>query len=143
MTAGQLDGTLRRLQRDTLWAGGAMALAATLAWPSRPERPLGVLGGLLLIAVSYRGIVAGVDAVWGSRHGAQAAGATSRGPGFSFVKFFTRHAILAVGAYVMMARFWFDPVAMLAGVSAPAVAATAEVVRTILARHGGPHSRSS
>jgi hypothetical protein len=57
------------------------------------------------------------------------------------VKFFTRHAILAAGAYVMMARFDFDPMAMLAGVTAPAIAAGAEVVRTVRARQSGPQSR--
>lgn len=137
------DGLIRRLQRDTLWAGGAMAAAAALAWPARPGRPLGVLGGLLLVAVSYRGIVAGVDAAWGAGHGADGPATRRPDRGFRFVKFFTRHAILAVGAYVMMARFWFDPVAMLAGVSCPAVAAAAEVMRTVLARRGGPHTRNS
>jgi hypothetical protein len=41
----------------------------------------------------------------------------------------------------MMARFEFDPMAMLAGVTAPAIAAGVEVVRTVRARHGGSQSR--
>ena len=64
-------------------------------------------------------------------------------PRFGFVKFFTRHAILAVSAYVMMARFEFDPMAMLAGVTTPAIAATLECARTLRARSSGSHSRFS
>lgn len=137
------DALLGRLRRDSLRAGAAMAVVAALLWPTRVERPLGVLGGLLLVAISYRGIVAGVDGAWGTA--VPTEGTTGAGPrgGFGFVKFFTRHAILALGAYVMMARFGFDAVAMLAGVSAPAVAVAAEIVRTVLARRRGPHTRSS
>ena len=51
--------------------------------------------------------------------------------------------MLAFGAYVMMARFEFDPMAMLAGVTAPAIAATVEVARTMRARSSGSHSRLS
>ncbi len=141
------DSMLSRLERDSLLAATAMALTALALWPDRPGRALGVVGGLALIAVSYRGIRAGVDGLW--RAPAPAAGAPdtpvspARPPRAGFVKFFTRHAILAVGAYVMMARFEFDPIAMLAGVTAPVVAAAVELVRTVRARHGGPHSRSS
>lgn len=134
---------LARLQRDSLVTGAVLAAAAAVLWPARPDRPLGVLGGLLLVAVSYRGIVAGVDGAWGTAANAETRRDAAPKGRFGFVKFFTRHAILALGAYVMMARFGFDPVAMLAGVSAPAVAATAEIVRTVLARRGGPHTRSS
>lgn len=137
------DAMLGRLQRDSLVAGAAMAVVAALLWPDRPARPLGVLGGVLLVAVSYRGIVAGVDGAWGRSSPEESHRDPAVKVRFGFVKFFTRHAILGLGAYVMMARFGFDPVAMLAGVSAPAVAAAAEIVRTVLARRGGPHTRSS
>ncbi len=147
MTAPGRDPTLSRLERDSLVVAGVMALTAALLWPHQPQRALGVIGGIALISVSYRGIRAGVDGL--VRGPAPLADATATPPATprparaGFVKFFTRHAILAVGAYVMMARFEFDPMAMLAGVTAPAVAATVEIVRTVRARHGGPHSRSS
>jgi hypothetical protein len=151
---------LARLERDTVIVGAiATAIAFTL-WPEQPQRAAGVIAGVLLVAVSYAGIRAGVD-VWlpvGRETGEsdrQPAGAgapvaddqgekrrqgrASRG----FVKFFTRHAILAASAYVMIARFELHPVAMLAGVTTPAVAAGIEFVRIVRARGTGSHSRSS
>lgn len=141
MTAPPPDQQLRRLERDTLVVGALLIAAAAGMWPSRPGRAAGVAGGLLLIALSYRGIKAGVDAVWGGPEAGQQAGGS--GPRLGFVKFFTRYAILAASAYVMMARFEFDPMAMLAGVTAPAVAATIESVRMMRARSSGSHSRLS
>ena len=160
MTDGP-DRWLRRLERDTLIVGGVMTAVAVALWPDRPGRAAGVVGGVALIGLSYRAIVAGVSGLWAGA-APQPSGAESRpenaGPGEAgevppeaaparpvasrgFVKFFTRHAILAVGAYVMIARFEFDPMAMLAGVTAPALAATVEVVRTVRARQSGPQSR--
>ena len=159
MTDGA-DRWLRRLERDTLIVGGVMTAVAVALWPDRPGRAAGVVGGVALIALSYRAIVAGVSGLWaglpppsipenrpefdGSTpgdDGTPAAPSAAPAPSRGFVKFFTRHAILAAGAYVMIARFGFDPMAMLAGVTAPAVAATVEVVRTVRARQGGPQSR--
>jgi hypothetical protein len=145
-TAG--DRQLRRIERDTLVVGGVLALGALMLWPGRPGRAAGVAGGLALIALSYQGIRAGVDAVWARvpappSMGGGASGSASSRPSFGFVKFFTRHAMLAFGAYVMMARFEFDPMAMLAGVTAPAIAATVELARTMRARSSGSHSRFS
>ncbi len=141
---------LARLERDSLWLGGAGTAGAFLLWPGRPQRALGVLAGLLLVAVAYAGIRAGVDAAIGASVRPQESPADHRTPSQrraaalgGFVKFFTRHAILAVGAYVMIARFELHPVAMLAGVTTPAVAAGIEFVRIVRARGTGSHSRSS
>jgi hypothetical protein len=152
---------LARLERDTAVVGLGMAAAAFVAWPAHPQRSLGVLAGVALVAVAYAGIRAGVDAwmpataVPGADGGAglpvgdddvpagSDAGAARPAANRGFVKFFTRHAILAAGAYVMIARFELHPVAMLAGVTTPAVAAGIEFVRIVRARGTGSHSRSS
>ena len=42
--------------------------------------------------------------------------------GFPLVKFFTRHAILALAAYGMMVRLHFDPLGLLVGVSSLGIA---------------------
>jgi hypothetical protein len=147
MSASGHDPLLSRLERDAVIVAAVFAVAAAALWPGRPGRALGVLGGFALIAVSYRGIRAGVDGLWTGASGPagadRATAPPAKTPRAGFVKFFTRHAILAAGAYVMMARFEFDPMAMLAGVTAPAVAASVEFVRTVRARAGGPNSRSS
>lgn len=140
MTAPR-EAWLRRLERDTLTTGVCMAVIAFALWPATPARSLGVLGGLALMAVSYRGILAGVTGVWAGP--AESTESREIRAPHGFVKFFTRHAILALGAYVMMARFELDPMAMLAGVTAPAIAAAVEIVRTVRARQSGRHSRSS
>jgi hypothetical protein len=145
------DEFLARLERDSLVVALGLASAAGVLWPSRPERAFGVLGGLLLVALSYRGIRAGVDGIWPSdtKPPVGSAGDANRletpppGARGRFVKYFTRHAILALGAYVMMARFGFDPMAMLVGVSAPVIAATVEFVRIVRARQGGSSSKLS
>lgn len=139
---------LARLRRDTLLSGVGLAAAAAAWWPHEPGRAAGVLGGLALVALSYTGIRAGVDAAIGARIGVAPAAESGENrpasrPGPGFVKFFTRHAMLALGAYVMIARFELHPVAMLAGVTAPAVAAGIEFVRIVRARGTGSHSRSS
>ncbi len=148
VTAG--DRQLRRIERDTLIVGVALALAAVLLWPAYPARAAGVAGGVALIVLSYQGIRSGVDAVWprsASSLPAAGEGVPPVSPDprarFGFVKFFTRHAILAFSAYVMMARFEFDPMAMLVGVSTPAIAATIEFARTMRAGSDGSHSRLS
>jgi hypothetical protein len=148
MSAG--DRQLRRIERDTLIVGGGLALGALLLWPSSVGRAAGVAGGVALMALSYQGIRSGVDAVWprpGARTAVPVAAAAADAPDlrarFGFVKFFTRNAILALSAYVMMARFEFDPMAMLVGVSTPAIAATIEFARTMRAGSDGSHSRLS
>ena len=148
MTTSTSDQQLRRIERDTLVVGGLLALGAVMVWPHRPDRAAGVAGGLLLIALSYQGIRSGVERVWpqgpadcpGPADGIESAPPRLQ---FGFVKFFTRHAILAASAYVMMARFEFDPMAMFAGVTTPAIAASIESVRIIRARSVGSHSRLS
>jgi hypothetical protein len=159
--AGESQALLARLERDTVLAGLVIAAVAFAAWPAQPRRSLGVLAGVLLVAVAYAGLRAGVDALMpparagGADSAASPPGPDDDVPGLrgsaparpaaspGFVKFFTRHAILAAGAYVMIARFELHPVAMLAGVTTPAVAAGIEFVRIVRARGTGSHSRSS
>ena len=50
---------------------------------------------------------------------------------FLLVKFFTRHAIVAVAAYGMMVRLHLDPMGLLAGVSSLGVAVGVEALRDL------------
>lgn len=125
------DPLLRRVERTTVGACVVMAAAAWAVGGGRIDAALGVLGGGLLVAISYRGIKAGIDAV-----SAAAAGGT-RGIGLAIglVKFFTRYAILAATAYVIMARLTLPPVAVIAGASSLVVAVGIEAFRQQLRGH--------
>jgi hypothetical protein len=123
--AGEPDPFLQRLERTSLFACGVMAVVAWAIGRGRLESPLGVVGGGLLVAVSYRGIKSGIDALTGAAMG----GSRRTGTTIGLVKFFTRYGILAVAAYVIMARLRLPPVAVIAGASSLVVAVGVEVFR--------------
>ena len=116
------DPALRRIERHSLMACAALAVAAGIA-TRRVEAPLGVLGGGALVAISYRGIKAGITALVGA-----GAGGT-RNVAVALVKCFTRYAILAIAAYVIMARLRLPPVAVFVGASSLVIAVTVEALR--------------
>jgi hypothetical protein len=130
------DPVLRRVERDGTIACGVMAVGAALvARGTRLEAALGVVGGGLLVAVSYRGIKGGIDALVGGMSEAPSANRRVQAA-IGLVKFFTRYAILAAAAYVIMARLRLPPVAVFAGASSLVVAVTLEAVRAL--RHKPP-----
>jgi hypothetical protein len=159
------DPGLRRFERDAVIACVGMALVALAVAGGRPEPAVGVIAGGLLAAMSYRAIKGGVDLLIAraavSRRAAgregEAGGQASEGTplmsgeasvqapvaaakgsraAVSLVKFFTRYALLAIAAYVMLTRLRLHPLGVVIGVSSPAVAAAAEAVR--LLRAGRP-----
>ena len=115
---------LRRTERGAVIACLAMAAAAWVIARGRVSAPLGVLGGGLIVLISYRGIKGGVDALTGTVTGGGGVRAA-----IGLVKFFTRYAILAVAAYVIMARLRLPPLAVFAGASSLVVAVAVEAVR--------------
>jgi hypothetical protein len=169
------DPVLRRFERDAVGAClvmAVMAVALTAArWGVRTglDAGLGVLGGGLLIAVSYRAIKGAADLLaaagrnraespsgqktvvdgggderteWDARP-APAENAAPLLPvgrrAFLAVKFFTRYALLAVAAYVMLTCFRLHPVGVLAGATSPFVAALMQVARLSRARARRQH----
>ena len=135
----------------------ACAVMAAAAWAvtrGTVDAPFGVLGGGALALISYRGIKGGIDAVThaglpadlsaearsakveapnakADAADAKAGGWTSGRRARGLVKFFTRYAILAVAAYVIMARLRLPPLAVFAGASSLVVAVAVEAVRGI------------
>ena len=117
---------LDRIVRNTVVS--CVVIAALAAALTRGVRaPFGVLGGGLLIGLSYWAIRGTVDALMALRSGET----TENSARFPLVKFFTRHGMLALAAYVMMVRLHLDPVGLLAGVSSLAVAVAVEVLRDL------------
>jgi hypothetical protein len=103
----------------------AMAAMAGM-WSRDPRWAGGVLAGGVLVGLALWAL-AGVATALGSPAENGENGGISRA--FLLVKFFTRHAILAFVAYVMMVRLHLDPVAMVVGVTSVVVAAMVEAAR--------------
>lgn len=144
--ASESERLLKQFERDAVVACLAMAAIALVAERGRPDGAAGVLAGGALTAISYRAIKGGVDvvlavlpktAVRTGDGGAEDRGdGTESGPALSTgrrvslaLKFFGRYALLAVGAYVMLACFRVHPVGLLAGATALFVAAAVQVMR--------------
>ncbi len=118
---------IARIGRDTAVVCVLLALAGAL-WFRNLAVPLGVVGGGLLIGLSFWAIWGSVEAFMGLRSGGETSGKRAR---FHLVKFFTRHAMLALAAYGMMVCLQLDPVAMLAGLTSLGVAVAVEAVRSL------------
>ena len=87
---------------------------------------LGIVGGAALMVLLIWAIRGAVDGLLGLRSTGETGPKTA---GFALVKFFTRHAIVALTAYVLVVRLGADPVGVIVGVSAVVVAVTIEAVR--------------
>ena len=114
------------MARDSTWSV-IVASLTLLGWrPDEPRLAGGVVGGGVLIAMAWW-------AIGGVVRAAVRAGETGENARilrvWQLVKFFTRHAILALAAYVMMARLRLHPVGLVVGVSAVLVGASIEAAR--------------
>jgi hypothetical protein len=111
-----------------------MAVLALVVARGRPGPALGVIGGWLLVAIAYRAIVSGIDAMieglTGSAPGADPGGRRRRVMA-AIVTIAGRYALLAVLAYVMIARLRLHPLGLMAGASSVVVAVSAEAVRVL------------
>ena len=127
---------IARIARDTGIVCVAIAVFFRL-WKRNLAAPLGVLGGGLLIAISFWAIRGTVDAFVGfagspvRRRGREGGRRGRISTVFLLVKFFTRHAIVALAAYGMMVRLRLDPMGLLAGVSSLGVAVGVEALRDL------------
>lgn len=122
----EADPFLRRLERTAAGVCAAMALLALVLARGRVAAALGVLGGGLLIWVSYRAIGSGVATLTSGR--AAPPGVTS----WIVLKVVARYALLGFLAYVMIARLRLHPVALLVGASSVAAAASIEALRLLV-----------
>jgi hypothetical protein len=86
----------------------------------------GILGGGLLVGMAMWAVAAVAGMLGG---GAENGGNPAISRSWLLVKFFTRHVILALVAYVMMVRLHLDPVGMVVGVTSVVIAAVVEAMR--------------
>jgi hypothetical protein len=114
---------IERLRRNAIVACLVMAaLAAVLT--RNLLSGVAVMGGGLLIGVSFLGITSGVNAL-----------AADRRPALTLLKLTGRYALLGFLAYVMIARLRLPPIGLIAGASSFAVAAAVETVSLLRKKH--------
>ncbi len=121
------DALLDRLQRTAAICCIAMAAAALVVardwWPA-----VSVIGGGLLVGISFLSIRGGVEAL-----AAFAAGPRDElqrpKMGRVLAKLIGRYALLALLAYVMIARLRLHPLGLVAGASSVVAAAALEAGR--------------
>ena len=123
-----MDALLRRLRRNTILACGAIAVLALVIDPERPRAALGVLGGGLLIAISYAAVAFTIGAFLPSSDAAIDPKRKQRRT-FAVFLFGAHYALLAFAAYVMIARLRLHPIGLLGGVTSLVVAVALEALR--------------
>jgi hypothetical protein len=148
VTADASSALLRRLERGALIWCGVAAAGVFAAAPGRTDIVLGVLGGGLVSIVSFYAIRGTVDAILRTpprpAPGVAAADAAAlpsvdppdqppppAGRAGVALKLAGRYALLALLAYVMIARLRLHPLGLLLGMTALAASATAEAVRSL------------
>jgi hypothetical protein len=123
---------LRRVERTALVVCVVMAGAALMVFRGRPQVAAGVVGGGLLAAVSYRAIKSGVTGLM-TVVPAEGSGSKNRSnPSRILARLVLRYALLALLAYVMIARLRLHPVGLLAGASSVVAAVSIEAVRLLM-----------
>jgi hypothetical protein len=139
---------LARLRKNTAISCAAIALLALALDPQRPRAAIGVLGGGLLIAISYAAVAFTIGAFMPSaspRYGLSPTDAlkVAEGPGrpparrkkaVAALVFASHYALLALAAYVMIARLRLHPIGLLGGVTSIVLAVAAEAVRPVRTR---------
>ena len=132
------DRTLRSVERNAFLICAAMTVGACFV-PPRPAVALGVVGGGVLVGVSYwslkSGVTALVDVLAGAGTGAGASGEPApprANMGREIVKLTLRYALLGLLAYVMIARLRLHPWGLLAGASSVVAVVSVEALRLMI-----------
>ncbi len=124
------DALLDRLQRSAIACALAIALLALIVTRGDWWAALSVVGGAVLIMISFVSIRGGIEAL-----AAFAAGPRdhSQRPkvGLALVKMVGRYALLGFLAYVMIARLRLHPLGLVAGASSVLAAAALEAGRFV------------
>jgi hypothetical protein len=125
------DPLLERLQRTAAVCCIAMAVVAVVItrdwWTA-----LSVVGGGVLIGISFVSIRGGVETLiprHGSGRAADEQRATHPNKGRALARMVGRYALLALLAYVMIARLRLHPLGLVAGASSVVAAAALEAGR--------------
>jgi len=123
------DPLVRRIGQLSVGICLLSAAVALAVWGWRVA--LGVLGGGLLIGISFYSIGGGVAAIVAAAAGGRPA---RRALARTVLTLAVRYALLGFLAYVMIARLRLHPIGLLVGASSVAAAAFVEAVRLLVKR---------
>jgi hypothetical protein len=140
-----VDVLFKRIERTAVVICVLMSLAALALTRGRVAAALAVLSGGLLASVSYRMIVSSAGTLAdtlvppGGTQISRESGAPEpvhqrRSPVRAAATAAGRYALLALLAYVMIARLRLPPLGLLAGVSSVVAAVSVEAVRFLLTK---------
>ncbi len=125
MTSG--GAFLARIERRAIWIAAGLAVLALVAPPAGPPVAAGVFGGALIGGVSYWAIKRGVSGLSEAMVGGASARARSAR---ALIMLVGRYALLALIAYVMIARLRLSPLGLLLGASVIPAAVAVEALAT-------------
>ena len=123
------DAALRRVERDALIACVVMAGGAFAVTGGRLSAAAAVLGGGVLIGVSYWSLRGGITGLADASSRERSGGPTLA---WTLARLAGRYALLALLAYVMIARLRLHPLGLLAGASSVVAAVSVEALRLLL-----------
>jgi hypothetical protein len=124
------DRLLARLRRNAVIACLAVAVLALVLDPARPSAAMGVLGGGVLMGISYLAVSLSVRTFLGGAEGDRAR-QTGLKRASALALFVGHYALLAFAAYVMIARLRLHPIGLLGGVTSFVVAVALEARRRV------------
>jgi hypothetical protein len=126
------DPILRAVERNVLVIATAMTAAALLLGP-RPQLAVGVAAGALLVGFSYWTLKRSVGALTAMLIKTPESGAKLQvNPARELLKLVFRYALLALFAYVMIARLRLHPWGLLAGASSVVAGVSVEALRLLI-----------
>jgi hypothetical protein len=136
----ETDPLLRRLLTGAaVWCAAATGLAMVV-WPGRWDIAAGILGGGVLTGVSFLAIKSSIDAILRRLPARPAEASEGAGDGrvdtaprasLTLVKLVGRYGLLALLAYVMIARLRLHPLGLVAGASSLVASASFEAARWV------------
>ena len=126
------EASLRRIERTAIVACAVMALVALLVARGRAGPAVGVIGGGALVAISYYFLKRSATVVADALSAAPGARVPRRRIASTVAKVALRYALLALLAYVMIARLRLHPLGLLAGASSVVAAVSVEALRLLM-----------
>ena len=127
------DPWLRRIELEALVVCLVMAVVGLVLTGGHPGGAFSVLAGGVIVGLMYESVKGATDRAM--RRG-EAAAVRGWRHAWGLVKFFTRYAILAVAAYVVVVRLRLHVAGVLAGASSFVLAVLIEAGRVVAARTG-------